>query len=63
MTLTGPFSTNLSGLKSGLEMLEIDCHLTRDGQVVVHHDETLDRTAGQAIAIAETNYLVNKCHW
>ena len=31
-------------LSKGFAMLEIDPRLTKDGQVVVHHDATLDRT-------------------
>ena len=33
-----------SGIASGADMVEIDVHLTADGQVVVCHDETIDRT-------------------
>ncbi|XP_064619429.1 lysophospholipase D GDPD1-like isoform X2 [Lineus longissimus] len=40
----------------GTEMLEIDLQLTRDGEVVVSHDNTLERTAGQDILISETDY-------
>lgn len=40
----------------GSQMLELDCHLTKDGQVVVSHDVTLTRTCGEDITIAETNY-------
>ncbi len=32
----------------GAEMLECDVHLTRDGEVVVIHDETLERTTNGA---------------
>jgi glycerophosphoryl diester phosphodiesterase len=32
------------GLALGADGLELDVHLSRDGVVVVHHDETLDRT-------------------
>ena len=32
------------GLSLGADGLELDVHLSRDGVVVVHHDETLDRT-------------------
>lgn len=30
--------------KSGIDMVEFDVHETRDGHVIVMHDETLDRT-------------------
>jgi glycerophosphoryl diester phosphodiesterase len=32
------------GLACGADGLEFDVHLSRDGVVVIHHDETLDRT-------------------
>src|SRR5687768_7858598 len=32
------------GLACGADGLEFDVHLSRDGVVVVHHDETLERT-------------------
>lgn len=32
------------GLTFGVDGLELDVHLSRDGVVVVHHDETLERT-------------------
>jgi glycerophosphoryl diester phosphodiesterase len=33
-----------NGLALGADGLELDVHLSADGQVVVHHDRTLDRT-------------------
>ena len=36
------------GLACGADGLEFDVHLSRDGVVVVHHDETLERTTGVA---------------
>lgn len=32
------------GLSCGADGLEFDVHLSRDGVVVIHHDDTLDRT-------------------
>ncbi|MBR1538402.1 MAG: hypothetical protein IJ636_02730, partial [Bacteroidales bacterium] len=32
------------GIATGADMVEVDVHLTRDGEVVVCHDETIDRT-------------------
>ena len=32
------------GIEAGADMIEIDIHLTRDGHVVVCHDESVDRT-------------------
>ena len=37
-------------------MLELDCHLTKDGQVVVCHDHNLLRTTGIDKNICEVNY-------
>lgn len=34
------------GLSLGADGLELDVRLSRDGVVVVHHDDTLDRTTG-----------------
>jgi len=40
----------------GCQMLELDCHITRDGQVVVCHDEDLTRITGQPVVIMDTLY-------
>lgn len=40
----------------GTEMLEIDCHLTKDGQVIVSHDSSLKRLCEQEGDIADFNY-------
>ena len=37
-------------------MLELDCHLSRDGQVVVAHDPHLGRAGSPEMAIAELDY-------
>jgi glycerophosphoryl diester phosphodiesterase len=45
---TNPENTRaaiLKALDAGVEMVEIDCQLSRDGHVVVFHDERLARTA------------------
>ncbi|XP_006012940.1 lysophospholipase D GDPD3a [Latimeria chalumnae] len=39
------------------DLLEIDCHLTKDRQVVVSHDENLLRQTGQDSNISDLNYL------
>jgi glycerophosphoryl diester phosphodiesterase len=35
-----------NGLSLGADGIEFDVHLSRDGVVVIHHDDTLDRTTG-----------------
>jgi glycerophosphoryl diester phosphodiesterase len=37
-------------------MLEMDCHLTKDKQVVVAHDVSLLRITGHDIAIKDMDY-------
>jgi glycerophosphoryl diester phosphodiesterase len=32
------------GIEAGADAIELDVHLTADGQLAVIHDETLDRT-------------------
>lgn len=36
----------VKAIEAGVDMIEFDCQLTRDGHVVVFHDESLRRTAG-----------------
>jgi glycerophosphoryl diester phosphodiesterase len=38
----------------GADAVEVDVHLTRDGRIVVIHDETTDRTAGRHLEVAAT---------
>jgi glycerophosphoryl diester phosphodiesterase len=42
-----------NGLALGVDGLELDVHLSRDGVVVVHHDRRLERTTNLAGPIAE----------
>lgn len=39
-------------------MLELDCHLTHDGHVVVSHDENLQRQTGHDVTISSLNLQV-----
>jgi glycerophosphoryl diester phosphodiesterase len=52
----------MRGWADGADALEVDVHLTRDGEVVVIHDPTLMRTAGRdarvdALTLAEIRRL------
>ena len=46
--------------KHYIDIIEIDIHTTKDGEYVIHHDETINRMAleenEEPVAIAETNY-------
>lgn len=41
------------GIQTGADMIEIDIHLTKDGELVVCHDQTIDRTTTGTGKIAE----------
>jgi glycerophosphoryl diester phosphodiesterase len=41
-----------AGLAAGADGLELDVHLSADGEVVVFHDETLERTTGDSGPVA-----------
>ncbi|KAG2464324.1 YPEL3 protein, partial [Polypterus senegalus] len=47
-----------NAVDNGTDLLELDCHLTRDGQVVVSHDENLLRETGHDINISDVDYAV-----
>lgn len=56
------------GLAVGGDWLELDVHLTADGQVVVIHDDTVDRTTGargevHAMTLAELKALDAGYYW
>lgn len=40
------------GIECGADGLEFDVHLSKDGVVVIHHDDTLERTTGTSGRIA-----------
>jgi len=40
------------GVEAGADAIEIDVHLTADGQLAVIHDETLERTTDVTDAVA-----------
>lgn len=40
-------------------MLELDCHITKDEQVVVSHDENLKRSTGVNVNISDLKYCVS----
>lgn len=40
---------------AGVQYVESDCHLTRDGVVVLFHDDDLSRVAGDPRAVAEVS--------
>jgi glycerophosphoryl diester phosphodiesterase len=40
------------GVEAGADAIELDVHLTADGQLAVIHDETLDRTTDRSGAVA-----------
>lgn len=51
---------SLSAFKEALAKgyaIELDVHLSNDGEVVVFHDHELERITGQAGTIGDTNYL------
>lgn len=47
-----------SAVECGSDMLELDCHLTLDGHVVVSHDENLLRQTGHDVNISSLKLQV-----
>ena len=43
-------------LEAGCEGMEFDVHLTRDGQLVIIHDEAIDRTSDQTGLVKDRTY-------
>ena len=42
----------------GTDMLEIDCHLTKDGKVIVSHDSSLKRVCDSVGVVADYDFEV-----
>ena len=54
-----PENTKLAFLKAldlGADAIELDVQLTRDGECIVFHDETLERTTDGTGLVAETDF-------
>ncbi len=45
-----------NALAAGADYLESDCHITRDGTVVLVHDEDLSRTLGDPRSVSEVHF-------
>ena len=43
----------IAGVEAGADILETDVHLSKDGQVVIAHDPTLDRVAGMGGRVSD----------
>ncbi len=46
-----------SAIATGAEIVEIDVRITRDGEVIVLHDSTLERLWGVSAAVSERDWL------
>uniref|UniRef100_A0A4W3K4W0 Glycerophosphodiester phosphodiesterase domain containing 1 n=1 Tax=Callorhinchus milii TaxID=7868 RepID=A0A4W3K4W0_CALMI len=50
----------LHAVALGTDMLELDCHMTKDEQVVVSHDDNLKRATGVNVSIADLKFSVSE---
>lgn len=48
-----------SAAEQGTQMLEVDCHITQDGHVVVSHDENLLRQTGRDVPMSSLSLQVD----
>lgn len=48
----------ISSFEIGVDMLELDCNITKDGQVVVIHDNNLNRLCDVKKLVSDLNYDV-----
>lgn len=44
------------GIEAGADMIEIDIHLTKDGEIVICHDQSINRTTNGKGKIREMNF-------
>ena len=44
------------GIQAGADMIEIDIHLTKDGQIIICHDESINRTTNGRGKIREMTF-------
>ncbi len=56
-----------SAVRVGTDVLDLDVQLTKDGVLVVHHDETVDRTTNGTGRVADKSYAelraLDNAHW
>jgi len=57
-----------NAVKLGVDVLEMDVHSTKDGEIVIMHDKTVDRTTNgtgpiQSFTLAELKQLDAGYHW